>query len=192
MRYEIRRSEKDALFFDCLAEPAAYLDDFCRFYSDFATNKGLETLTSGDLMPVVTAGHLILTRIKKDGATLVWHAYRCVAGRARLLYSASLFRGQAPAQRALTGRANRFLHWCDILEFKQRGYRIYDLGGWTPPEQADEAKMRINDFKAGFGGRQVQEYHLNYPLSAKGRVWLLFRRLKGWLQDPFIPSEREQ
>lgn len=192
VRYELRRSEKDALTFECLAEPAAYLDDFCRFYNVFALDKGLDTIVPSGLMPVVSAGHLILTRIQKDGATLIWHAYRCVGGRARLLHSASLFRGQESAQRALTGRANRFLHWRDILEFKQRGYRIYDFGGWTLPEQADEAKARINDFKAGFGGRQVQEYHLTYPLSAKGRVWLLLRRLKARLQGLRDTSKREQ
>ena len=192
VRYELRRSEKDALGFECLAEPAAYLDDFCNFYNAFATDKGLETLTPSRLMPAVTAGHFILSRIQKDGATLVWHAYLCVGGRARLLHSASLFRGQLPAQRALTGRANRLLHWRDILEFKQRGYRIYDLGGWTPPDQADEAKARINDFKVGFGGRQVQEYHLTYPISTKGRLWLLLRRLKGRLLRHSSNSEREQ
>ena len=179
VRYELRRAEKDALAFEYLSKPEAYLEDFCRSYNTFATGKGLETLTPSSLMPVVTAAHLVLTTIRKDGKALVWHAYRCVGGRARLLHSASMFRGQVPAQRALIGRANRLLHWCDILEFKQCGYRIYDLGGWTPPEQSDEEKARINDFKAGFGGRQVQEYNLTYPISMKGTVWLSLRRLKG-------------
>ncbi len=181
-RYEIRRAEKsDHLSFQFFNQPLEYLEEFCSFYNDFASAKGLQQIGLARLAQMTNAGHFVLSRVIADQRPLVWHAYYCVAGRARLLYSASQFRGKDSGLRSLIGRANRYLHWRDILEFKMAGYRIYDLGGWNPDGAGDVEKQRINSFKEAFGGHRVVEYNFTYPTSTKGRLAMLFKAAKSKL-----------
>jgi len=111
-RYEIRRAEsKDQLDVEVLQQPsAAHRDEFMRFYEVFAAEKKLKAVTPALLNPLAAAGMLSLTRVQSAGETLVWHSYVIAQGRARLLHSASLFRGGDNAMRNLVGRANRLLH----------------------------------------------------------------------------------
>ncbi len=183
-RYEVRRAEKsDGLAFEFDIEPQMHLNAFCIFYDAFAKMKGLSPARVEHFWRYADAGHLLLTRIVKDDEPLVWHAYICAAGRARLLHSASLFREQDNARRNLIGRANRYLHWLDILAFKDRGYRLYDFGGWSSPELGDVEKLRINAFKEGFGGRLVSEFNCTYPTSAKGQLMLYAKQMKTMWQQ---------
>lgn len=178
-RNEVRRAERsDELSFEVFSAPQAQLATFCGFYNEFAQAKGLPPARADHLRRYSDAAHLVLTRIVHTGEAIVWHAYYCAAGRARLLHSASLFRGEDNSKRNLIGRANRYLHWCDIQHFKAAGYRLYDLGGWSPPELGDIEKQRIGTFKEGFGGRLVSEIHATYAVTAKGRVILALSRLR--------------
>jgi hypothetical protein len=123
------------------------------------------------------AGKLILTRAGQDGEIHVWHAYVISDGRARLLYSASLFREQDKSLQALIGRINRWLHWQDILEFKRRGFRIYDFGGLFSDESSAMA-AGINKFKEGFGGVRTLNYDCTAALTWKGRLYLMLLNLR--------------
>lgn len=178
-RYEVRRAEKsDGLSVAFNFDPQIHLEAFCSFFNSFAAAKGLAPARIEQLRRYADAGHLVLSRVAQADEPLVWHAYYCAAGRARLLHSASLFRRQGGAQRNLIGRANRYLHWRDIQAFQNLGYRIYDFGGWSPPELGDVEKQRINAFKEGFGGRRVSEFNCIYATSLKGRIVLYLRRLR--------------
>lgn len=63
---------------------------------------------------------------------------------------------------------NKYLHWKDILSFKERGYSRYEWGGITDVENPNG----IDRFKMEFGG-EVQIYY-NYIVanSLKGRLYL--------------------
>jgi hypothetical protein len=179
-RYEIRRAEKsDGIVAEHYPQPAELLEAFQTFYNAFAQQKGLPLLDRVSLQRSCHAGHLVLSRIMREGNPMLWHAYYCAAGRARLLYSASLFRDLDSGQRNLIGRANRYLHWRDMLDFKAAGFYTYDLGGWSPPESGDAEKLRINQFKEEFGGLVSVEFNCVYPASIKGRVAYAVKRLLG-------------
>jgi len=132
-RYEIRRAEtKDQLEAEVLMQPSEALrQEFLRFHGAFAAEKNLQPATPALLDPLVAAGMLCLTRVLSQGEPLVWHSYVIAQGRARLLHSASLFRGGDNAQRNLVGRANRWLHWRDMMAFQSQGLRAYDMGAGT-------------------------------------------------------------
>ena len=100
----------------------------------------------------------------------VWHAYYMSGERVRLLYSASLFREQDKALRALVGRLNRWLHWQDIQEFRRRGFLIYDMGGVFEDESSPEA-LGINRFKEEFGGVKIRNFNCTVPMTWKGRIY---------------------
>ena len=111
-----------------------------------------------------------------DGQVLAMHAYvrDPLIRRARLLYSASHFRGtDDTAARNLIGRANRLLHWHEIESLHEQRYLQYDLGG-IPIDDSDPAKNAIARFKREFGGTEVTEYNGYRANSLLGRLAIAY------------------
>jgi hypothetical protein len=107
-----------------------------------------------------------------------WHAYARFGGRALLLYSASMYRGEGTKDaRRDIGSANRCLHWHDMLHFKSSGCTVYDLGG-IDVEGRDPATTRIADFKRGFGGEVRPTYVSSRAVSMKGRAARTLLRMR--------------
>jgi hypothetical protein len=181
-RYEIRRAEqKDGVRgtrWDTSSEAA--LREFCDAFNAFADQKGQPRVDLKRLGLLAAGGILQITRAAAaDDVPLVWHAYLCVGERTRLLHSCSHHRdSDDSAVRGLIGRANRYLHWSDLLQFKEAGYALYDLGGWHQAG-TDPELVRINQFKERFGGEVVPCYSGKRPLTVKGRIssrlWRLLR-----------------
>jgi hypothetical protein len=176
-RYEVRRAQsRDRLSAEFDADPGAALDAFCAFYDAFAKHKGLPPAYRRALRATRDAGCLVLTSACRDGEALVWHAYVTDGRTAALLHSASHFRAASAASRALFGRANRWLHWRDMLAFKDMGVETYDWGGLfedeTVPEQAS-----VNRFKRRFGGRPHRAYTAVAMLTVKGRAYRAVRSM---------------
>ena len=117
---------------------------------------------------------LVLSCASCDGARLVWHAHLRSGRTVRLTYSASWFRGMDSDYRSLVGRANRWLHWRDMLCFRQAGVQYYDWGGVFEDESTPE-RTGINHFKRMFGGQPVQSYECTVAANVRGRVWLALR-----------------
>jgi hypothetical protein len=177
-RYLVRRAdEKDAPEMAFTVEPAHRLEDFRAFYDAFASEKSLKPCYWQWLVAASEAGQLALTSASLNGEALVWHAYLLSGTTAQLEYSASCFRNKAKDYRSLVGRANRWLHWKDLLRFKEMGFRKYDFGGLFEDESTPE-RAGINHFKKEFGGRQERMYNCTLPVTVKGRIWLLLR--KAW------------
>ncbi|MEM5788462.1 MAG: hypothetical protein AAGU11_14205, partial [Syntrophobacteraceae bacterium] len=132
-RNEIRRAEGEGV----QSETFVTIDGnaiklFSCFYNRFAAGKGISRLRSRDLVLYRAAGMLDLSCCRdSSGAAIVWHTHLVAGARARLLHSSSLFREtEDHRRRNFIGRANRYLHWQDILRFKELGLIHYDLGGW--------------------------------------------------------------
>lgn len=179
-RYEIRRAgDKDGITHASWASDSAEaLPRFCEFFDRFAASKHLPPANGRYLSLLAEGGQLDLSCARDaEGRELVWHAYYRGATRVRLMHSASLFREAADnAFRNLVGRANRYLHWQDMLRFRNEGIRIYDLGGWYAG-QTDEEKLRINKFKEEFGGGRVRNYNCVMPVTVRGRFAFALKRL---------------
>jgi len=179
-RYEIRRAAKqDQVICVCRdGGDEKTFAQFCDYYDDFAAHKGQPKINRSWLSLLAGDGALALSRVSDStGETLVWHAYHRSSQRATLLYSASLFRkSQSSALRNKVGRANRFQHWQDILQFKAEGVSVYDFGGWYEGDR-DLERLRINKFKEEFGGEIVKNYICERALTAKAKLFLRVRRL---------------
>ena len=179
-RNEIRRAAKDDLLFEFNAQPDnRWIAGFFEFYREFAQLKGLAELNRERLLGMRDCQALVLTRIKSaDGTDLVWHCYVHVNGWARLVHSASLFRATEKTQQAVLSRANRHLHWLDMLRFRGQGFSIYDFGGWYAG-QDDAEKLNINRFKEGFGGRVAAQYNTDHGITLKGALAVRLRHAVG-------------
>jgi hypothetical protein len=177
-RYKVRRAEaRDSLTYECTnaAERSDLLARFRSLYEEFALRKRVPAPTSAWLSLMVATGNLYLSRVSDAaGRDLVWHTHYLSGGRATLLHSAPTPHA-AVEGRSLTGRANRFQHWQDILSFKRAGASLYDLGGWYSGK-TDVQRLGINRFKEEFGGRVVRNYISESALTFKGRLFLRARQ----------------
>jgi len=155
-RAQIRRStESDDLQFDFFDHPtAAQTDEFIAFYDAFALSKGLAPLSADYADAHRRSGHFSLTRVRRGDEDLVWHANVSSGSYIGLAYSASQLRSAEQEARRLIGRANRRLHWEELLRFRAQGHRCYDFGGWYEG-RSDPERLSINRFKEEFGGKKV-------------------------------------
>lgn len=73
---------------------------------------------------------LVLMAVDESGTLVMNHYIVCrSSGRARMMYSASQFRGiNSSADRNRIARANRFLHFEAMRYFKRMGLKTYDFG----------------------------------------------------------------
>ncbi len=172
-RYKIKRSEsKDGATCTVEATPAAAeVEAFIAFYDRFAAQKGLAPINRKRFGAIAGEGRLWLSSAEVGGTVMVRHAHVVSGTTARMLYSASLFRDSDAEERAAIGRANRLLHWRDMLAFKAAGFRTYDWGGIFADETASDRKG-INDFKREFGGEPVRYFESYRACSLMGRAAL--------------------
>jgi hypothetical protein len=169
-RNEIRRAAaRDGLEYRHVADPRAELDTFCDFYDRFAGQKSIFPAYRRGLVAAGEAGRLALTTSSRNGEILVWHAYIMSGRTTRLHHSASLFRGLDGEKRSLIARANRWLHWRDMLTLKGLGFERFCWGGLFEDESEPEHR-NINRFKRNFGGREERTFDCTIPVTLKGRV----------------------
>lgn len=192
-RYKIRRAEsKDGLRMEFTMDPVSRLEEFRAFYDAFAGQKSLAPSDHRWLVAASNARQLALSSASRNGEVLVWHAHVIFGNTAGLQYSGSYFRNKGNEYRALVGRANRWLHWRDMLQFREMGIRRYDWGGLFEDESVPE-RAGINNFKKDFGGQQERTYDCAVPVTIGGRVWLLlgdaWRRRR---RNPAQPAVRER
>jgi hypothetical protein len=148
------------------------LEDFSKFYNEFARLKGIPTVDPRKFLNFRAVNSFVITCIKdSDGSTLCYHAYIVDGCRTRSLYSASHFRSSNSSEyRNMIGCANKYLHWLDMLAFKEKGLSIYDFGGMALKD--DEVLKGIDRFKLGFGGEVLTEYNFYQARSMLGTILL--------------------
>jgi len=152
-QYEVRRAMKDGVQFEVVVERS----EFHNFFGEFALSKNLPAMEGRQLAAYWP--NLIVTGALLDVKWAAMHSYLYDGHKKRavLLHSASLFRNEGESQkRSMIGRANRLLHYQDMLRLKERGAELYDFGGYAKDTQ-DPDLAGINDFKAGFGGVIIEE-----------------------------------
>ncbi len=179
-RYKIQRAEREGFTPRLVMNPTTEEGSlYAHYYDTFAKHKGLPPCNRAKLQALSTSSALLLSSISdQDGNLLSAHAYvkDDSVGRVRLLYSASHYRAMNDsAERNRIGRANRFLHWYEILTLKNLGFKLYDLGG-IPLDSADQEKNAIARFKLEFGGKLLVEYSGLLPTNLLGKIILPIAR----------------
>lgn len=192
--YEVKRArDKDGVKCSFSSSPTPdEVDEFVAFYELNAYSYEQGYTLRDRLLALYHAALLGLSWASgPDDNRLVWHAYICHERqhRARLLYSTSLQQAKIDqAMRNLVGRANRYLHYSDMIELKEHGYQLYDFGGWYAGIE-DGKRLQINKFKEGFGGQIVYEYDCEEPLTPRGWAYYICRTIWQRLFDPKTINE---
>jgi hypothetical protein len=155
------------------------LAEFAEFYDRFAALKDLGPADRHWLCRTAEAGKLDLWLAESpENQRLVYHAFYREGIRVRSLHTASLYLelSQKEAQRRI-GRANRLLIWESLSRYRTEAIEIYDLGGWYSGT-SDTARLGINRFKEGFGGRTICEYEGEQVLTLK--AWSAVTTARLW------------
>jgi hypothetical protein len=149
------------------------------YFNEFTASKNRSAVTYSDLRQFYDAGTLCIRYAASQDKSVIYtmHAYIVSDKRARLHQSSSHFRSSSDSEfKNLVGRANRYLHWDDILYFKNMGLDYYDFGGWYGG-QSDTEKLAINQFKESFGGERQQEYTYVVPISILGKLAVFLQKI---------------
>ena len=149
-RNEIRKAEKDGLVIEFTKD----FDWYLNFHNEFSISKGLPIVRKELL--AAYQDDLIVSFVKCDDIILCAHVHQIypTIGVVRLLFSSS-YRFKILGNSQLVGRANKWLHWEDMKNFKEMGIVYYDFGGYSG-SAIDQKKIGIDKFKKGFGGNLVE------------------------------------
>ncbi len=194
VRYEIRRAIKEGVecAFICNSTNASIsdrlLDEMNEQYILMYKSKGIKANSIKEkLLKYRDYGILGVSFAKINGNPVVWHIYYFGQGISRLMYSFSVFRdSDSSEERNAIGRANRYLHYYDMLQLRDKyGVTEYDWGGCGSSE---EVKF-ISDFKRGFGG--TEKIVVQRTTTRHGLVNTLFQ-LYIWVNRLFQEKEIEK
>lgn len=161
-RYEIRRAPKEGVTCKVLIGRDLCEEDmelFADFFEGFWESKGVSYNEKDKLKAMMKqyagAEAFAITKACIEDKLLVYHTYVVEEKRARLYQSASQFRTDESISSNVIGYANRYLHYQDMLFFKNMGKEIYDWGGAGTQEEV----LSITKFKEAFGGAPVTLYN---------------------------------
>lgn len=144
-------------------------EKFLPFFNDFSKEKGIGGTSLAKLESFGRENLEISEAVDDRGRVLAMHANLIDRSifRSRLIHSASArFADESDA--GLVGRANRLLHFENLIRYREMGLKVYDWGG-IAKGTTDPVKMGINRFKEAFGGKEICEYHY-YPFYAAGKL----------------------
>lgn len=177
-RNQINRAKRDEIACQCRLSPnTSELDDFFSFLKRFSTERGFGMGEPLWMRHYGLQGSIAVSCASAGGNVLVWHSYYRGREFVRQLHSVSLFAEQDSKElRNRIGRANRLLHWADMLEFRKSGIRCFDFGGWYAGT-TDQKLLRVNSFKEEFGGRKTERYHSTIPITLKAKLFLKARNV---------------
>jgi hypothetical protein len=127
----------------------------------------------GQISELIAQGRFALSTSRDaEGNILSWHSYVRTADRVRLLNTISdMDPSRDTRWNNLVGRAHRYHHWQDMLDFKNEGAHTYDFGGVYRGTE-DKEQANIARFKQLFGGLFADSYDAVVPLTLKGRLAL--------------------
>ncbi|ULQ57949.1 peptidoglycan bridge formation glycyltransferase FemA/FemB family protein [Flavihumibacter rivuli] len=163
-RQQIRQSEEEGI--------TCYFSDdipfFVDFFNQFAKVKNIHTVTVERMMEMKP--FLKLSFAEYQGTVLAVHSYLVDEDTkiVRTFHSATR-RLEDNIERNRVGKANKYLHYKDMIAFKEMGIETYDFGGIAKDTEQKDLKG-INEFKMGFGGEVVpcrNVYSYGYYLMRK-------------------------
>ncbi|MDF2685617.1 MAG: hypothetical protein K0S55_798 [Clostridia bacterium] len=167
-KQEIRRALRDGIKYECLDSidlKDEKLNKYIEFYNNFARKKNISDC-EGELLKELRDNNLLfISNASLNDDILVCNIYVADETHSRHIYSASL--RYFSVNPNLVGRANRMLHWKDILYFKKRNIMIYDMGGISYKEEL----INITRFKLQFGGEEKNFYSYVQFKTLKGNLY---------------------
>ena len=175
LRNEIRRAKREEVMVRfCIGDDAIeQLPEFAETFRHLYEEKGeKEELPVKEMKTFAEENALMISAASVSGEAKVFHSYIYDGNSCRLTFSCSEFRAaSSKEEKQAFARANKLLHWEDMLYFIDKGLSVYDWGGLTSPEEPNG----IDKFKLSFGCKPVEYYNIIKPITMKA---MLVREIK--------------
>ncbi len=194
-RYKVNRAEREGVSIRYLDDEAVTdeeIETFLSFFRSFWESKdtGLsdEDELRRDLKAYRDVNALSFAIATVNGQDAVYHTYLHDKDRVRLLHSASLYRligDEQSESRNVIGMANRYLHYMDMLHFKEAGITVYDWGGAGKGEDV----INITEFKESFGGAPREDHDIEVATGFKAK---LFKFIVSAMDDAILGMIRKR
>ena len=177
VKYEVVRAEKDELTYEVYAAEqlknnVGIVEEFEKAYIHFANGledkSVLKAYSRKKVDLYIESNCLLLSRMRKD-KLVVYHVYMYDENETVLMFSVSDFRDES-IDRNLAGRANKLLHYYDMLHFKKLGLKQYDWGNISNKDNPNG----IDNFKISFGGEVCDKYNILVGNTLLGKLFVLF------------------
>ncbi len=145
---------------------------YISFFKSYLERKNLTNFIPEVQLKALGDSLVMRAAYQREGQILTFHSYILDKSvkRVRLLHSFSDLHvnGLGKDEKSLIGRANKLLHYDDMLFFREQGFEVYDFGGYAF-NTCDKSLQGINCFKDNFGGILVEEsdYESFIILAAK-------------------------
>lgn len=176
-KYKVNRAEREAVEIRILKNEEItddIIDEFLDFFKTFWESKDTvwddRDSVRRDLTDLRDVGALCIGIGLVNGQKAIYHTHIYDDNRARLLHSASLYRLENDEEgntRNIIGMANRYLHYKEMLFFRDLGLKKYDWGGAGRGEDV----INITEFKESFGGYTKSYYDFEVTKGLKARVF---------------------
>lgn len=179
VRYEIRRAEKEdiEIFYYSSKDiiNKSLLDTFEKAYNHFCEISGREYVKSffnkKRVKSYADYNGIIMSEARFEKGK-IYHIYVADGNLALLHFSVSDFRNK-DVDNNLAGRANKLLHYKDLLFFREHGYNVYDWGNVSSFENPNG----IDNFKISFGGVPKVVYSVYIANGFIGKFLLMVKAI---------------
>jgi hypothetical protein len=146
-------------------------EDFLRLYNDFVRLKAhthpLSRQRFQDYLPVSDVWVIYFDERPIAGRLLVRDD---TVKRVRMILSPTS-RFLSDEDSRLSGTLNRYLHWHELVTYKQQGMELYDFGG------IGDGSGTVAKFKLSFGGFRVNDYSYVFAGPLGVIAYRLYRSL---------------
>jgi hypothetical protein len=145
--------------------------DFLQLYNNFVQAKGhtypLSRLRFQDYLGVSDVWVIYFDDRPIAGRLLVRDD---TVGRVRMILSPTS-RLVSDEDARLSGTLNRYLHWHELMTYKDQGIELYDFGG------IGDGTSTIAKFKLSFGGFPIQDYSYVFAGNLAMMAYRLYKSL---------------
>lgn len=167
-KYHIRKADKMDLTYTSNVQPSVQdCKKLIHSFEKFAMEKKITPMNKRRIYALQKSNNIIVTKIKEGCKNVATHVYLFDKQRILLMHT---FHDLNYTKHRERGYANKYLHWKDLLLFKEMNFTVYDFGG------IDREKVPgISDFKLSFGGNITEA---NSYIRVKPLFKLFFKLYK--------------
>ena len=178
-RYIRQMARRKDLEIQIIEQPTQLeLEKFATHYNKFAMLKNISRCPKQFLNNLAALGKLIIIKAIMFEETLAQFAF--ITDEERVVVhcgcTARLFYYSDPKMFSMIKYAHLYMDYQAMLYFKNRNIKIFDFCG-LDVEKGEVLTGGVNQYKLGFGGKKVVEYHFMVSYTLKGQ---LLCRLKNW------------
>ncbi len=173
--------KEDAVVFDFQTSPdQKMLMQFIDRYNDFAKKKGIPWCNQALIAHVWQKQKLVLATAMHNERPICQFIL-IDAGEKMVVYYGYNARFQNEDETIndkLISGANRALEYHCMLFAKDAGKKHYDLCGLTL-DSDDPSAANVDQYKSGFRGEMVTEYHFMKAITMKGKIFCWLKQISG-------------